>query len=102
MILDIVESIDGVPIRLTDERWGHILNGHPLMSGYYERILSTIENPTFILRGNKRSKIAVNNYGRKQWLHVVYREINSNDDFIVSAYLKKEYNESSVIWQLSS
>lgn len=34
MILDIVESIDGIPIRLTDERWEHILVGHQLMSGF--------------------------------------------------------------------
>ena len=99
MILDIVESIDGVPIRLTDERWEHILIGHPLISGYYERILSTIENPTFILCGNNRSKIAVNNYGRKLWLHVAYREVRRDDGFIITAYIKKDYNENLVIWQ---
>ncbi len=99
MILDIVESIDGVPIRLTDERWEHILFKHPLLSGYYQRILQTIENPTFILRGNNRSKIAVNNYGRKLWLHVVYREVSRDDGFIISAYIKKDYNENTIIWQ---
>lgn len=99
MILDIVESVDGVPIRLTDERWEHILIGHPLISGYYERILSTIENPAFILRGNNRSKIAVNNYGRKLWLHVVYREVSRDDGFIISAYIKTDYNENTIIWQ---
>ena len=100
MILDIVESIDGVPIRLTDERWEHILEQHPFISGYYEKILSTIESPTFVLRGHHHSKIAVNNYGRNRWLHVVYRELSRTDGFIVSAYFKKEYNENLVIWQL--
>lgn len=99
MILDIVESIGGVPIRLTDERWEHILEELPFMSGFYQRILSTIENPLFILRGHRGSKIAVNNFGRKRWLHVVYREIGQHDDFIISAYFKKDYNENSVIWQ---
>ena len=71
MILDTVESINGVPIRLTDERWEHILDGHPFMSAYYEAMLSTIENPAFVLRGHNGSKTAVNNFGRKKWLHVV-------------------------------
>jgi len=99
MILDIVKSINGVPIRLTDERWEHILDEHPFMSGFYENILSTIENPTFILRGHRGSKIAVNDYGRKRWLHVIYRESNLNDGFIISAYFKSDYNENLVIWQ---
>lgn len=99
MILDIVKSVDGVPIRLTGERWEHITDEHPFLSGYYERILSTIENPAFVLRGHHGSKAAVNNYGRKRWLHVVYRENNKDDGFIISAYFKSEYNENLVIWQ---
>lgn len=99
MILDIVESIDGVPIRLTDERCEHILDEHPFLSGYYQRILSTVENPVFVLRGYHRSKIAVNNYGRKKWLHVIYREINNNDGFIIPAYFKTDHEENLVIWQ---
>jgi len=99
MILDIVESIDGVPIRLTAERWEHILEEHPEMSGFYERILTAIENPTFVLRAHRGSKSAVVNFGRKRWLHVVYREINARDDFIISAYFKFDYDENLVIWQ---
>ena len=45
MILDVVESINGVPIRLSDERWEHILSEHPYLSGFYDEILSAIENP---------------------------------------------------------
>lgn len=99
MILDIVESINGVPIRLTDERWEHILDEHPFLSGYYDRILSTMENPGFILRGHRGSKAAVNNYGRKRWLHVIYREISRDDGFIISTYFKIDYNENLIIWQ---
>jgi len=99
MILDIVKSINGVPIRLTDERWEHILEEHPGMSGYYERILSAIENPMFVLRAHRGSKNAVVNFGRKKWLHVLYREINHRDGFIISAYFKSDYDENLVIWQ---
>jgi hypothetical protein len=100
MNLDIVESVDGVPIRLTDERWyEHILEEHPEMSGYYDAVLSAVENPTFVLRGYKGTKAAVVNLGRKKWLHVVYRELKRKDGFIISAYFKRDFDDNLVIWQ---
>ena len=100
MILDIVESVDGVPIRLTDERWfNHILDEHPEMSGHYENVLGTIENPLFILQGKRGSKIAVENFGRHRWLHVAYREISQADGFIISAFFVRVYEEDKIIWQ---
>ncbi len=66
MNLDVVKSINGIPIRLTFERWfEHIVERHPYMKGYYDDVLMTIEKPEFILRGHKGSKIAVCNVGRK-------------------------------------
>ena len=56
MILDIVKSIDDVPIRLTDERWEHILDEHSNMSGFYEQILSAVSYPEFITRGQRGVK----------------------------------------------
>ncbi len=100
MNLDTVKSINDIPIRLTDERWyEHILVEHPEMSGHFETILSTIENPKFVLRGHKGTKIAVVNVGRIKWLHVLYRELNRTDGFIISAYIKSGYNENLIIWQ---
>lgn len=73
MILDIVKSVNDVSIRLTDERWEHILNQHPYMSGFYNEILKAIEKPEFITRGNRGAKIAIVNLGRRRRLHVMYR-----------------------------
>jgi hypothetical protein len=36
-------SINGVPIRLTDERWAHIARNKPYMLSYRELVLETIE-----------------------------------------------------------
>lgn len=103
MILDVVISIDGVPIRLTFERWyEHILEEHSYMSGYFEDVLKAIENPTFILRGKRGSKVAVVNIGRRQWLHVFYREISREDGFIISASIHRDYERSKIIWKLDS
>lgn len=97
MILDIVESVDGVPIRLTDERFEHILNEHPYMSSYYNEMLAAVENPEFISKGNKGTKIAIINLGRRKWLHVFYREINAGDGFIISAYIDETYKKSLIL-----
>ena len=104
MILDIIESIDGYPIRLTDERWyDHIVDKRPQMSGYLQNVLDAVYYPEFILRGNKGSKIAVLNLGYKQWLHVFYIEyINKDgekDGFISTAIIMSDYNRRKVIWR---
>jgi len=49
--VDVAFSVNNVPIRLTDERWGHIVGNKPYMSSYYEKVLEAVENPTWILRG---------------------------------------------------
>jgi len=45
MILDIADSVNGVPIRLTDERWEHIVDSHPDMSSLLDAVLDAVRNP---------------------------------------------------------
>ena len=47
--MDIGISKNGVPIRLTSERWQHITSGHPEIADYYYEILDAIENPDTVL-----------------------------------------------------
>ncbi len=99
MILDIVESADGVPIRLMEERWfEHILVNHPELSGYLETVLDTVSYPEFICRGYNSSKIAIVNLGRNKWLHVIYKELSKTEGFIISAYFDREYPEDTILW----
>ncbi|HSK72487.1 MAG TPA: hypothetical protein VK892_12360 [Pyrinomonadaceae bacterium] len=98
MILDIVKSVNGVPIRLTDERWEHILDEHPNMSGFYNEILRAVENPEFITRGQRGARIAVVNLGRHRWIQVAYREINSEDGFIITAFIDESFEKNKVVW----
>ena len=99
MNLDIVKSIEGVPVRLTDTQWEHIVDEHPYMSGFYAAILEAVAEPDFVLLGHRGAKVAVVNLARKKWLHVMYRELNKKDGFIISAYIKSEFNENLIIWQ---
>jgi hypothetical protein len=74
MILGIAESINGVPIRLTEERWEHILDSHPELASYRETLLDAVENPDYILASRRRALAAVVVFGRKAFLHVFYVE----------------------------
>ena len=49
--MDIVHSVNGVPIRMTAERWKHIVENHNDLAGYYESVLRTVEGPDLVLPG---------------------------------------------------
>jgi len=97
--VEITNSVNGVPIRLTDERWQHIVGNKPYMQSYYDRILDTVENPTWILRGHGNTLVAVQSIRRLNHLHVVYREINRNDGFVITAFLARKVNRGTIIWR---
>lgn len=97
--MDIALSVEGVPIRLTTERWFHIVENHDDLAGYYDDILETIENPDMVLRGYRGSLIAVRGYGRGWYLMVVYREVSTNDGFIITAYFTSKIDRKKAIWK---
>ncbi len=99
MVIGTAESINGVTIRLTDERWEHILDVRPFMDGYEEDVLGTVENPELILRAAGGVLVAVTSFGRRGFLHVLYRELSRTDGFILTAYFKDSYNRRQIIWR---
>ncbi len=64
--MDIAYSIDGVPVRLTTERWFHIVEHHDDLAGHYDDILDVVENPDMILSGHRGSLIAMRGAGRSR------------------------------------
>jgi len=100
--MDIVNSVNGVPIRLTYERWFHITESHDDLSSYYFEILETVDSPDLIVRGNKGTLKAVKNMGKHKWLMVVYREISKKDGFIITAYFLNNKPKGEIIWRCNS
>ena len=96
--MNIAYFVNGVPIRLTEERWTHIVENKPYMSAYYDKILAAVENPTLILRGYAGALVAVLLVGRRRFLNVVYREISRNDGFIITAFVSLKVSKGNVIW----
>jgi hypothetical protein len=100
--MSLTHSVNGVPIRLTDERWGHIVDNKPYMYAFEEAVPQAIEAPTCVLQGYAGSLIAVLGLGRNRFLHVVYREVSADDGFVITAYMAQRYNRRQVIWPRKS
>lgn len=103
--MDIAISKNGVPIRLTQERWFHISTGHPEVADYYYEILEAIENPQIIYKGTNNALIAlkIQDNSNKKFIVVVYKEVSDKDGFVITAYLTTkiyEFQKKEIIWKL--
>lgn len=93
-------SIHNIPIRLTDERWQHIISQHVEMSDHRQSILEAVRQPDCIVQGNDGEMIAVVETEPHKWLLVVYREWDT-DGFIITAFFtsrKNSFARKKVIW----
>ncbi len=100
----IVRSLNGVSIRLTDERGQHIIRRHPEMISQRERVLETVAGPELIQRGDFGELLACRYYSTtpltSKFLVVAYREIGSNEGFIITAYLTRQpSSRRELIWK---
>jgi len=97
--MKIAYSVRRVPIRLTDERWTHIVSARDELAGYDQDCLRVIEEPALILAEQYSSLKAVKSYGRKRYLVVVYRELNRREGFIITAYFVRKINRRHIVWR---
>ena len=88
-VMDTVNSKNGVPIRLTGERWFHITEEHPEMAGYYFEVLETVLEPEAVYAGTSTEYLAVRDIERGKYIVVVYREVDKTDGFIITAFLTR-------------
>jgi hypothetical protein len=95
------ESVNGVSIRLSEERWEHIIEGHEDLANYYDDVLAVIEKPEAVFHGRAGSLIAVRSYGRRGHLAVFYREGSSNDGFVITARFLRARPRTRRIWPRS-
>ena len=103
--MDIAISINKVPVRMTNERWLHISNGHPEIAPFYDTILETIEKPDIIYKGIENEYIATKKilYNEKPFfIVVVYKEASDKDGFVITAFLTNKtgyLNKKEIIWK---
>jgi hypothetical protein len=103
MNLKKVVSINNVIIRLTSERWKHIIDHHPEMEYLQDEILHTVRNPDMVYEGERGEYLAVRKVGKGKFIVVVYREETSqNDGFIITAFITKRkgtFRGKTLIWE---
>jgi len=100
----IVRSKNHLPIRLTIERWDHIIKRHPEMDGAKEKVLDTITDPDLIQQGDFGELIGIKFYEKtpltSEYLVVIYKEVSNTDGFVITAYYAKKPSERrQTIWK---
>lgn len=60
--MQIVNSVNGIPIRPTEERWRHIIERHPDMGSEQEKVCETVTLPEKVLQGDSGERLAVRFY----------------------------------------
>lgn len=100
--MEVAYSVNGVPIRLTEERWFHITEEHSEMAGYYFEVLETVGEPEAIYEGKAQECIAAREIDRGKYIVVVYRELSKNDGFVITAFSTRRRSQLEgrrKIWQ---
>lgn len=97
-------SKNKVPVRLTIERWGHIIRRHPELKDEKDKVIEAIEKPEMILKGDFGTLMAVKFYQEtplsKKHLIVIYKELNKDDGFVVTAYFTNKPSEwREIVWK---
>jgi len=97
----IIKSKNNIPIRLTKERWEHIVIRHPELESQKDRVLETVANPDKIQQGDYGELIAIRFYKKtpltSKYLVVVYKEVMNIDGFIITAYFTTNPSERRLI-----
>jgi hypothetical protein len=100
--MDVAKSKNGVPIRLTEERWFHITEDHSEIAGYYFEVLETVEEPEAIYEGKTGECIAVKEIEKGKYIVVIYRELSQEDGFVITSIItrrRKQLERRKKIWQ---
>ena len=100
-----VTSKNGKEIRLTAERWSHIVESHDYMAGNQDVVFETLENPDIIVSGGKDEFIAVKHYIKtsisEKHVVVIYKE-QENDGFVITAFMTSKPEKvirKGIIWK---
>lgn len=82
---------NGRTVHLTEERWGHIVAGHPELESHLVDMLAAVRDPRHRLRGRREDEewFYLDKIGPSRWLKVVVRYGESGDGWIVTAFARR-------------
>ena len=98
-------SVNATPIRLSDERWRHIVEHHDDLAGHFHDVLETIASPDAVYDGDAGELLAVSMRGISRVLVVVYRELAADDGFVITAFFTsrvRQIERRRMVWKRAS
>ncbi len=90
-----IKDKTGRTIRLTKERWKHIVNSHPIISNNIEEIKKTLQGPLLITKDEYDKQVYFyykfykNFKDKKTFLIIVVKYLNGSGFIITSFYTDK-------------
>ena len=96
--MQIAFSVNGVPIRLTPERWSHIIESRDELAGMMPDVLNTVESPDWVTKGYRGALVAWKGFGRRRFLAMVYKEVDKTDGFVVTAFFTNKPKRGDKKW----
>lgn len=90
-------------IRLTDERYAHLVADHPEMGNQFEKIAETLRSPEKVVKSKTDEKVVL--YYRlylstpvtQKYMCVVVK-ISNEDAFAITAYFTNTIKKGETIW----
>lgn len=100
--MEVILSINKILIRLTSERWVHIVENHDDLASKFHDVLETVGEPDLVLEGKAGELLAVRRAGALS-LIVAYREISATDGFVITAFQTSKINDllkiKNTVWR---
>ena len=90
-------------VRFTDERFEHIENDHPEMSGQIDKIKETLTRPEMIIRSRTDSEVELfyrhylSTPVTEKYMCVAVK-IRGDDSFIITAYFTDTVKKGDILW----
>lgn len=77
----------GRTVRLTTERWSHVLDGHPELEPFLDEVRRAVESPEVVREGRQPGEewFLLGGAGPSRWLQVVVA-FGEMDGHIVTAF----------------
>jgi len=102
--MKIAFSVNGVPIRLTQERVEHIHKNHTEMKGEEDKIPEVVNNPDLVQQGDAGSLLAVKKFDntpvtKNKYLTVAYKEHSPTDGFVLTSYYSSNLRNRKILWK---
>jgi len=89
----------GQLIRLTDERWQHIIERHPEVEKHLVKIQSTIQNPDIIVKNRYNQSERYYHRYFKSLTNYLIVIIEYEKNFVITTFISRKIKKGEILWK---